>query len=181
MLCARSPGACTTASWLPVVPTATQSTRSPTTGTECGETKLHRARGLCRRCYRAIPYIIECGHCGEKKPHAARGLCSKCYGRQNRYPGWAEREAARAENRQQKAEARAVREATLPALKCETCGRRLRLVRDRFTVRGRFCDDFCVNHHPPRRARRGSTWMQPRVKAKLEARQAEARQVEGVR
>lgn len=150
---------------------------------ECGRTRIHIARGLCRSCY-VKSNVVECGECGETKPHAARGLCHRCYKRLHRDPGIIEREAAREADLErvlaQQLAAQTQREAEVAAelrrRRCKTCRRLLILVQAKASShrRSHHCDNFCYSHDPDQRARRGSTRWFPAVKAKIDARKAEA-------
>jgi len=52
---------------------------------QCGETRRHEARGLCKTCYNRIKETlptrpkVKCLECGEIKPHKARQRCRQCY------------------------------------------------------------------------------------------------------
>ena len=148
---------------------------------ECGEIRPHAAHGLCHVCYEKTRIIV-CSECGETKRRAARGVCHACYSRiYRRDQGRVERVAIRAERRRVLADQRAKEAAERALRRCATCGRLLILTRGVVHHRARFCDSFCLYHHPSRRASRGSTRWFSTVKTKLEARQAQARQVEGMR
>lgn len=153
--------------------------------TDCGRTKPHTAFGLCKACY-VRRQRVECARCGEIKRPAAHGLCVRCYNHIYRDPKtavrMAVREAARAEQEKALAQQLAEEAAEWQQRRCETCQRLLCLTRDTMHWRTRVCDKFCWNHHPERRAARGSAGRWPKVKAILDARKAEAdRQVEGMR
>lgn len=69
----------------------------------CNEKRLHKAKGLCKRCYlfywkrehksffkrynknHKSKKIIMCLNCNEKKIHEAHGLCKKCYSKTKVY------------------------------------------------------------------------------------------------
>lgn len=50
---------------------------------ECGQERLHMARGLCGACYQAQRLVV-CKECERIKPHSAHGLCGACYHRRRR-------------------------------------------------------------------------------------------------
>ena len=148
---------------------------------DCGKTRRNAAHGLCHVCYEKTR-IIECARCGEIKRRAAHGLCHACYSRVYRDPGIVAREVARVEHNRALHQQLVERIAEWQQRRCKTCQRLLCLTRDTMHWRTKFCDMFCQNHHPDRRAARGSTGWIPKVTAKLDARKAEAdRQVEGMR
>jgi hypothetical protein len=48
----------------------------------CLRQRLHRARGLCRRCYPHAPDVRPvacCARCHRERPLRGRGLCASCY------------------------------------------------------------------------------------------------------
>ena len=102
-----------------------------------------------------------------------RGLCDSCLVWQNKHPGGPSRSEALAARKQERAQERArLRSLQRWGLPCATCGRDV-LHRPR---RGRvFCDVFCFNHHPRRRAQRGADGWSPATRAKMDARVAEGR------
>ena len=57
--------------------------------------------------------------------------------------------------------------------RCSTCGRFLLLTIEAMERRKKYCDRFCAYHSPKNRKARGVAGWHPKVKAKLEARQAE--------
>ena len=144
---------------------------------DCGEKRPYAAHGLCHVCYEKTR-IIECTRCKETKRRAAHGLCHRCYKQVHRDPGIVERMAAREATDAEKEQAYTQQLTELLQRRCRTCRRVLSKVRDPLHWRARHCDKFCYSHHPDRRKARGSTWWQPKVLARLEARRAEARQAE---
>lgn len=148
--------------------------------TGCGKTRPCRAKGLCARCYQRAA-VAECARCGEVKRKAAKGLCHQCYKQVYRDPGIVERAAAVAERRKALAEQRAEKAAERERRRCATCTRPLIWTRGTVLHGTRYCDRFCQYHHPRQRATRGAKRWFSTVKAKLEDRQAQARQVEGMR
>ncbi len=140
---------------------------------ECGKTTCRGGSDLCNSCYQKT-CIIECARCGETKRRAAHGLCAKCYHHVYRDPKIVDRMAARAE--QDKALERQLAEETAERLqrRCRTCNRLLILTQAPTEKLTEFCDMFCYNHSPDRRAGRGNVRWHPKVKEKMDARKAEA-------
>ena len=129
------------------------------------------------------PASLSALNAGKRSGVPLAGVCHACYSRMyRRDQGRVERVAIRAERRRALADQRAKEAAERALRRCATCGRLLILTRGVVHHRARFCDSFCLYHHPSRRASRGSTRWFSTVKTKLEARKAEAeQQIEGVR
>ena len=138
----------------------------------CGELRYHAAKGLCVVCYTRSQRRV-CKVCGETKRPAAKGMCARCYKR-SRNPHMDERTRAREDTRD-KADAEAAKILLeQQQRRCRTCKRVLSRIRSRVVSDTRFCDRFCIQHHPDSRAARGSKAWHPRTLEELQRRQAAA-------
>ena len=49
------------------------------TCSQCGRTRPHKAKGLCRTCYEHQQFAGICGRCGKDRQRLRAGLCNTCY------------------------------------------------------------------------------------------------------